>query len=486
MKHLICLCLIMLSTSLVAQHTFEFSLITDGVKYTSNAIAEDDGSILALISERDSIDYHPGERTGAYILKLSPFGDTLTKRYNFGDTSISFNNIFRYKNEGYLLSGNANKHNQDTVISFIMRADDDLNLLWVKWYSYGSKTGFSIKRLFYFDDEDIVLVGELSGTPLIVTHPFFLRMDELGNIIDSTMYYGNHVGRLDILLSPDSSYFWYISGSGLDPLGWSGRNVFDMDFNYVGGEIIAAGGDLHDPTAMWHQDNKFLVGFNGRRPGAPYQDDELKIIQVDTSLNITKSNHFGVPDTLDRGCYFGPTIDFRNPDSIYFAGFKNNNQWPPSPTTVSWIMVGQTDSLLQPRFLHYIGGDGYYQPNYIIATPDGGCFVSFGKWSPEKYVYDLVFLKLNNEGLIVGDHQPGLEIKKAIVYPNPATDNIQVETALRNATMHIFSLSGDFMGSHALDIGTTTIDIQGFAPGTYAYTITNNKGQIENGKFIKQ
>ncbi|NCA78078.1 MAG: T9SS type A sorting domain-containing protein [Alphaproteobacteria bacterium] len=486
MKHLIYFCLLMLSTSIMAQQTFEFSLITDGVKFTSNAIAETDGSILAIISEQDSIAYHPSKPTGAYVLKFSSDGDTLTRHYTFSDTLINFNNIFKYKNEGYLLSGNANKHNQDTNISFIMRIDNLLNPLWVKWYSYESKSGFSIKRLFDFDDEQMVLVGELSGSPLQGSHPFFLRLDEQGNLIDSSMYHGSNVGRRDILLSPDSNYFWYISGSGLDPLGWSGRNVFDMDFNYVGGEIIAAGGDLHDPTALWHQDNKFLVGFNTRRPGVPYQDDELKIIQLDTSLNVTGSNYFGTPDTLDRGCYSGSTIDFRHPDSIYFAGFKNNNIWPPHPTTVSWIMVGQTDSLLQARFVHYIGGDTYYQPYYIVATSDGGCFVCAGKWSPEKYVYDLVFLKLNNEGLIVGDHPPGIAVKRALVYPNPATDMLKVETALRNASLNIYDINGMLKNSCDLNGKSTTIDLKRFAPGTYIYTITNNDGQVENGKFIKQ
>jgi hypothetical protein len=341
-------------------------------------------------------------------------------------------------------------------------------------------------RLFNFDNEQSVLAGGLAGIPYVGIQPIFLRIDDLGNLIDSTIYYGNNLGGADILLSPDSSYFWYISGAGLDPMGWSGRHVFDMDFNYISGEIIAAGGNLHDPSAFWHQDNKFLVDFTTQRPGVPYQDDELKIVQLDASLNVTGSNYFGTPDTLDRGCYFGSTIDFRHPDSIYFAGFKNNNIWPPQPTTVSWIMVGQTDSLLQPRFLHFIGGDGYYQPNYIAATPDGGCFVCYGKWSPKKHVYDLVFLKLNNEGLIVGDQPPGIMVKKVLVYPNPATDMLKVETALQDATLNVYNINGVLQSSHALNRTSTIIDLKRFEPGTYIYTITNNDGQVENGKLIKQ
>jgi len=485
MKHLIKLLLLLLSTSAVAQHTFEFSLITDGVKFSSNAIAETDGSIISIISEEDSIAYHPSKPTGAYILKFMPNGDTMTRHYNFGDTLINFTNIFKYKNAGYLLSGFAIESSLDTTISFIMQVDNDLDPIWAKWYSFEYRSSIAFYRLFDFGDEQSVLVGGLAGVPYVGIQPFFLRIDDLGNLIDSAIYYGDNLGGADILLSPDSSYFWYISGAGLDPMGWSGRNVFDMDFNYIGGEIISAGGNLHTPTAMWHQDNKFLVGFTTQRPGAPYQDDELKIIQLDTNLNITAQNYFGAPDTLDYPCVFGPTIDFRHPDSVYFAGVKHTNIWPP-PTTVSWIMIGQTDSLLQPRFLHFIGGDAYYQPNYIVATPDGGCFVSFGKWSPEKYVYDLVFLKLNNEGLIVGDHPPGIAVKRALVYPNPATDMLKVETALRNASLNIYDINGMLKNSCDLNGKSTTIDLKRFAPGTYIYTITNNDGQVENGKFIKQ
>ncbi|MCK9270572.1 MAG: T9SS type A sorting domain-containing protein [Bacteroidales bacterium] len=470
----------------VAQNTFEFCFESDLRKSSSNAVTAENGDIITFISERDSINFHPSKPVKAYLLKFSPNGDTITKRYSFGDTLFSFINIFSIDKSDYLVIGYAAKEYPESIVSFVMKVDSTLQRIWIKYYVFGGSTHFRFRRVFEMNQNHYVLAGELSETPFQGSHPFFLRMDDQGNLMDSTKYYGDTFLGSDILLSPDSSQFWFISPTGLDPLGWASIAVFDTSFTFISIELMPGGGNLHIPTAMWHQDNKFLVGFKGQRPGVPYQDDEIRIIQVDTGLNLLNQNYFGAPDTTDYPCHFEQTIDFCHPDSIYFAGFKNNKIGVPTPDRVSWIMVGQADSLLQPRFLHYIGGDAYYEAYYIIATRDGGCFVCAGKWSPEKYVYDLVFLKLNNEGLIVGDHPPGIAVKKALVYPNPVTDKIQVETALRNATLDIYNISGVLKSSHDLNGTSTTIDLGCFAPGTYIYTITNNDGQVENGKFIKQ
>ena len=93
----------------VAQNTFEFCFESDLRKSSSNAVTAENGDIITFISERDSINFHPSKPVKAYLLKFSPNGDTITKRYSFGDTLFSFINIFSIDKSDYLVIGYAAK-----------------------------------------------------------------------------------------------------------------------------------------------------------------------------------------------------------------------------------------------------------------------------------------------------------------------------------------------------------------------------------------
>jgi hypothetical protein len=49
-------------------------------------------------------------------------------------------------------------------------------------------------------------------------------------------------------------------------------------------------------------------------------------------------------------------LDFRNPDTIFYAANTDLAFGPPSPGYTNWFMVRQTDMQLQERFRHFYGG----------------------------------------------------------------------------------------------------------------------------------
>jgi hypothetical protein len=149
-------------------------------------------------------------------------------------------------------------------------------------------------------------------------------------------------------------------------------------------------------------------------------------------------------------------------------------------------MTGQLDSQFQARYMNFFGGDTYYETHYIKATRDGGSFICAGKWVPETQVYDLIFLKLNNEGLLLGDHSPSFDMKKAILYPNPVSYQLFIQTALRNASLIIYQIDGRQVLENRLDQIVETIDVQDLLTGLYIYKIITPDGYHENGKFFKQ
>jgi len=287
-------------------------------------------------------------------------------------------------------------------------------------------------------------------------------------------------------MSRDSTRIWLFSCGGLYPINGPSRTVFDTSFNYLYSESLntsETGAGLF--TVLWHSDSSFLLSFRGHRPGAPYQDDELFIKSYDTLLNTLHSNFFGAPDTNDYPAWVR-SIDFINPDSIFFAGWKNNEIGYPSPNYITWIMTGQVDAELQPRYFHFIGGDADYEINYILAAKDGGSLICANRFDYETGVYDLLFLKLNNEGLLVGNKPPGIVLKRAMLWPNPVADRLYVQTALRNAKLIIYHIDGNPVSLHSLTSFVEEIDVTHLVPGLYIYSIFTQNGYSENGKFVKK
>ena len=365
-----------------------------------------------------------------------------------------------------------------------MEVDGSLDPVWVKHHYLSGYLTVSIERIFPMHN-GYILAGAICYFPCAGLFPYFVRIDNNGNILYSFIYPDSGPpSAFEYLMTKDSTNIWLFASGGLYPINGPSRAVFDTAFNHLYSESLPDG-SMWMFTAKWYTDSTFLLGYNGRRPGAPYQDDELFIGLYDTLLNNYHLNYFGAPDTIDYPARM-KSVDYRHPDSIFFAGFKNLDYGYPSPNAVSWIMSGQLDSQLQPRYLHFIGGDAYYETHYILAAKDGGCFICAGVWDPDRQVYDLLFLKLNNEGLLVGNRPPGVIIKKALLYPNPAGEYIYLETALHNAELVIYRVDGIQVLRHTVSGTREMINVVHLAPGPYIYTITTPGGYSENGKFIKQ
>jgi hypothetical protein len=475
--------LLLNSLSTIAQNTFEFWLEYPVRKWTANAVEDDHGNFIAIVSEMTGVEYSPSDATCAYLLKISSNGDTLTKHYQYGDTLFNFTNITKTNNGGYLIAGYSEVPNTNELYLLLMEVDTALNPIWVKHHDLSGYFTVGIRRCFPMEN-GYILSGFVCYWPCAGLYPYFVRIDDKGNILHSFKYQDDALGEFEYLLTKDSMQIWLFTSGNLNPINGPSRAVFDTSFNHLYSESLP-GTSMHMFTVLWQSDSTFLLSFNGQRPGVPYQDDELFINSYDTLLNTLHSNYFGAPDTNDYPAWVR-SIDFINPDSIFFAGWKNNEIGYPSPNYITWIMTGQVDAVLQPRYLHFIGGDADYEINYILAAKDGGSLICANRFDYENVVYDLLFLKLNSEGLLVGNKPPGILLKRALVWPNPVTDRLYVQTALRDAKLIIYHTDGSPVSLHHLSSFVEEIDVTHFVPGLYIYTIITPDGYSENGKIIKK
>jgi hypothetical protein len=77
------------------------------------------------------------------------------------------------------------------------------------------------------------------------------------------------------------------------------------------------------------------------------------------------------------------------------------------------------------------------------------------------------------------------EVRLAIVYPNPGTDQLSLRTTMYNSTFSLFDMTGNKILSKYIDQNISTINVSSFAPGIYSWQLVNEKQIMETGKWIK-
>ncbi|MBE0647023.1 MAG: T9SS type A sorting domain-containing protein [Bacteroidales bacterium] len=136
----------------------------------------------------------------------------------------------------------------------------------------------------------------------------------------------------------------------------------------------------------------------------------------------------------------------------------------------------------------------------IYKTNDGG-----DSWSPnfgsglEGTYYNSVFfpcvdtgyvvgtngtiLKTTNGGLPVGIKNPPLFTEYLMIYPNPASTTITIETPSK-CSLSILNFTGQQLLQQGITESTTTLDVSGLPSGIYVVKLAGEKG-MQVGKFIK-
>ncbi len=183
-------------------------------------------------------------------------------------------------------------------------------------------------------------------------------------------------------------------------------------------------------------------------------------------------------------------LDFNHKDSIFIGGTKCYGiffgTWP------SWYYVLQTDSNLNIRWERFYGGDAYYKMQKIIAAKDGGCIIAGTRYDYQNVTeeeLDIHVLKLNSEGLLVSTpEEPAIEMREALVFPNPGTNHLKVRIAAhyKKSNFELYDISGKIVLSEQIIGKWGEVNTVALKSGTYVYRIYNEEGLFESGKWLKR
>jgi hypothetical protein len=484
MKALIVILLQFISiTGIFAQSTFSFLLEDSYCKLTFKACESSDNKVNVIIAQKTGNSYGPQELIKGYLVIFSPDGDTTVKNYNFGDTTFSFYSISEVS-DGFLLAGEA-KFPGDSINSMLVcKLDTNRNLLWHKFFRNSEFKNWFITDI-YSSNNYFFLCGAIRIGNESFSHPYLIKLDENGNAVNETYYPYQGSESFRYLFPPDSSKILFLTSGSLPPINYNPSiSYYDLDLNFIKIEQFYQG-FLFELSSKWYDSNTILIANSGMNPNNIF-DDDIFIDKFDTLYNHLLTNNYGSLDTSDKVTMFSQSIDFVNKDTIFFGGYKNNIIGPPHTYNKDWIIVGQVDSTLQQRFIKYIGGDAYYETNYIIATHDGGVFVCAGKFNHDKQLYDLLFLKLNNEGVIVNTASNKFKSWNSIIWPNPVTQLLNIELGKLAKEIEIIDLMGNMVVSINTKDTKIKVDLSAVKSGVYIVRVIYENDIVETHKLIKK
>ena len=81
-------------------------------------------------------------------------------------------------------------------------------------------------------------------------------------------------------------------------------------------------------------------------------------------------------------------------------------------------------------------------------------------------------------------HDAGFAV--AVAYPNPGKDILNIRTALQNAHVEVYDLSGKLIHNQQITDNITPISTTSWPSGTYIWIVIANGKEAESGKWIKQ
>ncbi|MFH1003906.1 MAG: T9SS type A sorting domain-containing protein [Bacteroidota bacterium] len=157
---------------------------------------------------------------------------------------------------------------------------------------------------------------------------------------------------------------------------------------------------------------------------------------------------------------------------------------------------GTTDDLYSVYFTDDDTGYAVGENGTILETSDGG-----SNWEEQEsgttddlhsvyFIDDDMGYAVGSDGTIlettsgIGISEFNKEKNNFIIYPNPATDNLTIESP-QQAVMEISSIQGQLIKTLATNGNKTSIDISALPNGMYFIKMKTEKG-IAVKKFVKE
>ena len=322
---------------------------------------------------------------------------------------------------------------------------------------------------------------------------FFFKMDFDGNFL---VHKGISLGDRgsdpyafnDQMISNDIGYVHYHSGQNNAKNIGDNCVLVDKDFNYV----KTMGVDV-PPESGWPRRIDFEMV--RKSPwgttfmsclidhGGSSHDAFLQEMTENTGTVVVLHRKEAVTDDYDMTALRSPA-SFTD-DGIIWAYTRDRGLWRDHD---SWIMIEKLNrdfELVQEVYYPYQERTNLNCNSYYVTRDGGVLLLSYCHELDNTNINHYILTKFPAESFegIEEAHDNGLKV--AIAYPNPGKDVLNIRTALQNARIEVYDLSGKLIHNQEITDNITTIYTSYWSYGTYMWKVLVDGKLAESGKWVK-
>lgn len=420
------------------------------------------------------------------IIKITPELDTTIRIIDdtlnrlFGPKLLITNNNMYIVNAVENIEGSGSIFDRLAFIVF----DEELNMLSFKRYNMAPL--YNGAYLKFVQNEN----GRIYGFGARGYNNDFLAMEisEMGDTLRTKRIHSTYGGSLysDVIESHYDTIAFYGFIIGFNNQGiWKVITV-DTAFNFSHKDIILDEGDLQVIRATWLNDSIYMgVGF------LPYSSFNQDLVLYKANANqdhelVGPSLTLYRPDTCDTPAINIPShVDL---DYIYVGSYRGSS---PGASYDGRYMVAIVDQDLNLKGMKSFGKAGFqYEMHALQATDDLGC-IAVGTvndyLNTSSYDWDMFIRKIEPEMIVeIAEKTEDPNDSDYFVYPNPAIDEININTVRAGVELTISDIKGKvFLQKRLNDIFLNTINIYSFPSGSYILHFKDKEGYEESIKLIK-
>ncbi len=425
------------------------------------------------------------------IVKYDNFGNILNyKEFTKEDTTLGFSYGLQKGNGNYFLIGvMIDSIESKRYKTYVCEITPDFEIIWEKIYEMQEKYLKQQYTTFLFTPDSNILITSVTDTSYYsYNHMLYSMSIDINGDLNFLKFYDQWTGLpySYITLNQDSTEIYLFGEFSRPPYTQYTEFIrFDLEMNilgYIG--VIDYDHFITGPEAAKNMPDGNLILAN-RTSMEPNTLDDLYIKIMDQDFNTLKDTILLYPETAYLATFQG--LDFIDPDKIWVTTFYPTFMSLPGQEV---FRVHIFDSNLHLKGVKEYGGDTHYWLQNTFVTSDGGCLVTGYRKNDNKGSYnnDAYVIKVMPEDILTNAEETTIDFDKdIIVFPNPFTSEIKVQTLRKSLTFNLFDVKGkQILSTELYSLPNSTIQTGILPAGFYYYAIKDNDLIIQTGKLIRK
>lgn len=469
------------------QSSFNFTYSTLSDEMALTAVETPDGGFIVAAKTgsylSSTYDYN------TLLIKLSPQGDTIkTKSFVKSDGYCLISQLVKSDDGNFL--GIGKQQSPSGTSLWLLKINSDLQILLDKTYAINLM--YAVYFFGFIDQNSNLIMYGSASDDLYHPHPYIYRMTQSGDSLSYRYFPDSNAQYVFSMIDKPGTagYYMMISGQYQVP-SMTGSQIlsFNNDLDVVAIDTIASDLQLYF-NVKGLNNHEFILTGKKDVYGTSQRTDLLGIKKMDTLFIWQKSSSLGPIDTVNYPAYYR-NLDFTDTNNIYYGGICNQAIAEFSPNK-SYYLIGKFDSELNLKWQKYFGGDMYYSLWGVTATSDGGCLLTGAKFNylTQNMERDICVIKTNPDGIITtAGNKPESLFHDVMVYPNPGTDHITVESGpqVYGGRINFLDLNGNLVINQQIDGSPRLkVNVKSLVAGAYIWRVLKMDKVIDSGKWIKR